>query len=472
MEKKLSEVFACLRLCLFHPSFVCLLLCLPSLSCPFARCVPLFRPKPSLSPFLSPSSLAALPPPFLSRALLLPVSDLLPSCFPLCPLCLSAPIHPTISVPPMPRCASFVQPVKACRRAMDIGNVGQYVQLLEGIQQLWHNPQLQQLYHLHATQRNHNTRQLGPCPIDSQPPLPPPFNHPFLTHPSPPPTFAFEHPSTPTSPHKQHPEQHSSQSPPRGHHNQPQSWQWPCLLQPTAHNIPHIPHTPPATPAWTFPPVVPHPQGDPQYPPPSNFSHDPGQHSSSPSRHNAPDRETPGPEREPSTHTFATRHSITPESLGERTRQHLTFRSPTEDIHSLHSEAEQHPLIKADDPDEKDASSHSGNHCDSSSCHKKKWRGKHKRSRDDLPRREHKRRRKHSSSSYSSCHQRQHTQHEHPRAQHHGSHKQVHIRRRRRNTHALAVQKEERWLTLSHKSWKKTTPPPVEDCFATASEQS
>ena len=162
---------------------------------------------------------------------------------------------------------------------------------------------------------------------------------------------------------------------------------------------------------------------------------------------------------------------MTPESLGDRTRQHLTFRSPTEDIHSLHSEAEQHPRIKADDPDEKDASSHSRNHSDSSSCHKKKWRGKHERSRDDLPRREHKRRRKHSSSSYSSCHQRQHTQCEHPRAQHHGSHKQVPIRRRRRNTHALAVQKEERWLTLSHKAGIKTTSPPsggmLCDCIRT-----
>ena len=145
---------------------------------------------------------------------------------------------------------------------MDIGNVGQYVQLLEGIQQLWHNPQLQQLYHLHAIQRNHTAQQLGPCPLDSQPLLPPPFNHTFLTHPSPPPTLAFEHPSAATSSHMQHLEHHRLLSSPQGHH----------------------------------PPVVRHPQGDSQYSPPSNFFHDPGQHSSSPSCHTAPDRETHGPE--------------------------------------------------------------------------------------------------------------------------------------------------------------------------------
>ena len=45
------------------------------------------------------------------------------------------------------------------------------------------------------------------------------------------------------------------------------------------------------------------------------------------------------------------------------------------------------------------------------------------------------------------------------------------IRQRRRNTHVLAVQKEERWLTLSHTLRKKTTSPPTGgilcDCIRT-----
>ena len=312
---------------------------------------------------------------------------------------------------------------------------------------------------------------MGPCPTDSQPPLPPPFSHPFPTHPPLSPTFAFEYPSTPTSPHMQHPELHSPTYPPQGYHNQTQSWQWPSQPQPTAHNFQLIPHSSLATPEWTFPPAMSHSQCDPQYRPPPDFPHDLGQHSSTPPRYNVPDKDVSGLDREPSTNTLATRHSITPESIGERTGQHLTFRSPTEEVHSLHSEAEQHPRIKNDEPQERDASSHSGSQSDSSSCHKRKGRGRHKRLRENSPRREHKRRRKHSSSSYSSYHRRQHTQRECPRAQHHSSHKLIPIRRRRRNTHALAVQKEERWLTLSHTLGKKTTSPPsggiLCDCIRT-----
>ena len=40
------------------------------------------------------------------------------------------------------------------------------------------------------------------------------------------------------------------------------------------------------------------------------------------------------------------------------------------------------------------------------------------------------------------------------------------IRRRIRNTHVLAVQKEERWLTLSHTLGKKTTSPPTGGIFS------
>ena len=72
-------------------------------------------------------------------------------------------------------------PFEAYRKAMDSENAGQYFQLMEGLQQFWHNPQLQQLYHLHAAQRNHNTQQVGSCPTNAQP-----------THPPPPATFAFK----------------------------------------------------------------------------------------------------------------------------------------------------------------------------------------------------------------------------------------------------------------------------------------
>ena len=338
---------------------------------------------------------------------------------------------------------------------MDNGNVGQYIQLLEGLQQLWHNPQLQQLYHLHAAQRTHNTQQMGSCLTNIQPP--PPSTA----------TFAFEYPASQTSPHLQHFDLHNQTSPSQGLHNQTQSWQWPSQPQPTTHDLPHFPHHLTSAPEWTFPPAMSHPQSDPQYRPPPDFPHDLRQHFSTIPRYNIPDMDIVGPDRDPNTNTRATRHSIIPESKAGRTGRHSTLRSPTEEGHSPRSYAEQHPRTKYEEPQEGDASSQS----DSNSRHGKKRRGRHKRPRENSSRRRHKRRRKHSSSSYSSHSTCQHTQRECLQTQHHSSHMLIPIRRRRRNTHVFAVQKEERWLTLSHTLGKKTTSPPTGgilcDCIRT-----
>ena len=185
---------------------------------------------------------------------------------------------------------------------MDNGNVGQYIQLLKGLQQLWHNPQLQQLYHLHAAQRTHNTQQMCSCLTNMQPP--PPST----------PTFAFEYPASQTSPHVQHLDLHNQTFPSQGLHNQTQSWQWPSQHQPTTHDLPYFPHPLTPAPEWTFPPAMSHPQCDPQYRPPPDFPHDLRQHFSTLPRYNIPDMDIVGPDRDPSINTRATRHSITPES--------------------------------------------------------------------------------------------------------------------------------------------------------------
>ena len=147
------------------------------------------------------------------------------------------------------------------RSAMEVGSAGQYVQFLEGIQQLWHNPQCQQVYHLHITQRNQNAQQPGLCPPAPQPPLPPPFDHPSLSTPPPPPPPVLEHPTAAPGFHMQHWEQNGLSHIPQGYLDHAHHWQWPCMFQPTAHITPHPSHTLPITLAWTFPPAGPHQRG-------------------------------------------------------------------------------------------------------------------------------------------------------------------------------------------------------------------
>ena len=254
-------------------------------------------------------------------------------------------------------------------------------------------------------------------------------------------------------------EQHGLSHSPQGYHEQSQTWHWPCMFQPIAHLVPHTPPTPLAAPTWTFPPMVPHQYGDSHSSPPPNLLRNHGQLPPSPACHTAPATDTPRPIQEPSTPTILTpRLSITPERPEEQVRQHLSFESPTEDAHSLPSDAETHPHHKASDIDVDNASSHSSNSGRSSS-HKKRRRKKHRRSRDDSSRRKHKRHRRHSSSSSSSSHHRPRPPREHIRPPYPGSHNHTTIRRRRRNNPAPNLTKEERWLTLSHKSGKKSTPP-------------
>ena len=266
---------------------------------------------------------------------------------------------------------------------------------MEGLQQFWNSPQLQQLYHQFTAQRSLNSHQLGLCLTNAQ-----------HTHMLPPATPAYKYPPPQPTPHTQYPDCHNQASSSHGPYNQVQSWQWPSQPQLTTYGLPHAPRPPTPAPEWTFPPAMSHPQCDPQYRPPFDFPNDPRQHFSTQPRYNIPDMDIVGLDRDPSTNTLATRHSITPESKAGRAERHSTLESPTEEGHSSRSYVEQHPRTKYEEPQEGDASSQSG----SNSRHGKKRRGRHKRPLENSSRRRHKRRRKHSSSSYSSHSTCQHTQ--------------------------------------------------------------
>ena len=251
-------------------------------------------------------------------------------------------------------------------------------------------------------------------------------------------------PPQPT-PHTQYPDCRNQASSSHGPYNQVQSWQWPSQPQLTTYGLPHAPCPLTPTPEWNHPPTVSYPPSGPQYPPPHDLSPDLRQHFRTQPRCNTPDPGTVRSYREPSTTLDPRLGRAEPYSIQE---------SPARDEHS------------PEETQEEDASQ-SG----SSSCHEKKRRDKYKRPKENSSRRRHKKRRKHSSSSYSNHFICEHTQRESTQTLHHGNHKQAPIRRRKRNTHAFAVQKEERWLTLSHAVGKKTSSPPTGamlcDCIRT-----
>ena len=87
------------------------------------------------------------------------------------------------------------------------------------------------------------------------------------------------------------------------------------------------------------------------------------------------------------------------------------------------------------------------------------------------PQRKHKKRRKHSSSSYSSHSDHGHTHKRITQTPHRVNPKDVPMKRRKRNNHAFTIQKEERWITLSHAVGKKASSPPTAqmlcDCIRT-----
>ena len=326
---------------------------------------------------------------------------------------------------------------------MDSENDGQH---MEGLQQFWNSPQLQQLYHQFTAQRNLNTHQVGLCPTNAQ-----------HIHMPPPATPAYKYPAPQPTPHTQYPDFHNQASSSHGPYNQAQSWQWPSQPQLTTYGLPHAPCPLTPAPEWSYPPTVSYPQSGPQYPPPHDLSPDLRQHFRTQPRCNTPDPDTVRSDREPST---------TPDPRPGRAEPHSTQESPAREEHSPRSYNEQHPRTQYEETQEEDVS-HSG----SISRHGNKRRGKHKRPKDNSSRRRHKKRRKHSSSSYSNHSICEHTQRESTQTLYHGNHKQAPIRRRKRNTHAFAVQKEERWLTLSHAVGKKTSSPPTGamlcDCIRT-----
>ena len=220
-----------------------------------------------------------------------------------------------------------------------------------------------------------------------------------------------------------------------------QNWQWPSQPQ----YPPSCPQTP--TLEWNHPPGSSFSSPSPQYPPSPELSPDLRQHFQAPhSQYGTPEQDiAPCPYREPSA-TSELRHVNTELLLSQESLQD-DVRSEEESIKEQESQS------------------------DSPSYHEKKKRDKRRHTKERSPQRKHKKRRKHSSSSSSSHSDHEHTHKRITQETHRVNCKDVPMKRRKRNNHAFTIQKEERWITLSHAVGKKASSPPTAqmlcDCIRT-----
>ena len=304
--------------------------------------------------------------------------------------------------------------------------------LLTDLQHFWNSPQAQLLFQQITTQRNLETHQMSPClPQRHYIPIPPPSP---LPHKYPP-------PSIPPLPHPRHLDPHYLAPSTHGPHSQIQNWQWPSQ--------PQHPSPSPQTPTldWNHPQGPSYSPTSPHYITPYDLSPDLSQHfHAQHSLCGIQEQDTAvRPHREPST---------SPEPK-------LTGIEPPISQESLHDEAH-----REEEPSkEKDSQSSSSTYIE------KKKRGKRRRPSEHSPQRKHKKRRKHSSSSYSSHSYHGHTHNRIMQETHRVNFKDAPRRHRKRNNHAFTIQKEERWLTLSHAVGKKASSPPTAqmlcDCIRT-----
>ena len=304
--------------------------------------------------------------------------------------------------------------------------------LMTDLQHFWNNPQAQLLFQQITAQRNLESHQTSPCFTQGQYiPIPPPCPS---SHNYPPPSIPPPSHSLHLDPHYQAPSTH-------GPYSQMQSWQWPSQPQ----HLPSCPQTP--TLDWNHPQGSSYSPTSPQYLPAPELSSDLRQHFQAPhSQHGTPEQNiAPCPYREPSA-TSELRQVNTELLLSQESLQD-DERSEEESI--------------------KEQESQSG----SLSYHEKKKRDKRRHPKEHSPQRKHKKSRKHSSFSSSSHSDHGHTHNRITQETHRVNSKEVPMKRRKRNNHAFTIQKEERWITLSHAVGKKASSPPTAqmlcDCIRT-----